>query len=72
MRYEYHNFTENFKAVQNTKDINMTREILLSELTKVIAGKKDSKPDRRQRPEDGTSHEGPRHVSQPTTDQEAI
>ena len=39
MRYEYHNFTENFKAVQNTKDINMTREILLSELTKVIAGR---------------------------------
>ena len=39
MRYEYHNFTENFKAIKNTKDINMTREILLSELTKVIAGR---------------------------------
>jgi len=39
MRYEYHNFTENFKAIKNTKDINMTRELLLSELTKVIAGR---------------------------------
>ena len=39
MRYEYHNFTENLKAVQNTKDINMTRELILSELTKVIEGR---------------------------------
>ena len=39
MRYAYHNFTENFKSIQNTKDINMTRELLLSEMTKVIAGR---------------------------------
>ncbi|MDB9959992.1 hypothetical protein OAD75_06355 [Gammaproteobacteria bacterium] len=39
MRYEYHNFTENLKAIQNTKDMNLTRELLLSELAKVIDGR---------------------------------
>jgi|TARA_R110000822_G_C15306035_1_gene492388 hypothetical protein len=39
MRYEHHNFTENFKAIQNTKDIKMTRELLLSEFTKVVVNR---------------------------------
>ena len=39
MRYEYHNFSENFKAIQNTKDMAITRELMLSEVAKVIDGR---------------------------------
>jgi len=39
MRYTYHNFSENFKAILKTKDMNVTRELMLSELTKVIEGR---------------------------------
>jgi len=36
MRYEYHNFTENLNAVKNSKDMAITRELMLSEIAKVI------------------------------------
>ena len=39
MRYEYHNFTENLNRMKNSKDMGMTRELILSEVTKVIEGK---------------------------------
>ena len=39
MKYEYHNFNENFKAIQNTKDMGITRELMLSEVAKVIEGR---------------------------------
>ena len=39
MKYEYHNFKENFKAIKNTKDMAITRELMLSEVAKVIEGR---------------------------------
>lgn len=39
MRYEYHNFNENFKAIKKTKDMAITRELMLSEVAKVIEGR---------------------------------
>ena len=39
MKYEYHNFTENFKSIKNSKDMALTRELMLSEITKVIVGR---------------------------------
>lgn len=39
MRYEYHNFTENLNKIKNSKDMAITRELILSEVTKVIEGK---------------------------------
>ena len=39
MRYEHHNFSENFKAIKNTKDMAITRELMLSEVAKVIEGR---------------------------------
>lgn len=39
MRYEYHNFTENLNKIKNSKDMSITRELILSEVTKVIEGK---------------------------------
>ena len=39
MRYEYHNFSENFKAIKKTKDMAITRELMLSEVAKVIDGR---------------------------------
>ena len=42
MRYEYHNFTENLNAVKNTKDMATTRELMLSEIAKVIQNKPEN------------------------------
>ncbi len=39
MRYEHHNFSENFKAINKTKDMAITRELMLSEVAKVIEGR---------------------------------
>jgi len=39
MKYEHHNFSENFKAIKNTKDMAITRELMLSEVAKVIEGR---------------------------------
>ena len=39
MKYESHNFKENFKAIKNTKDMAITRELMLSEVAKVIEGR---------------------------------
>lgn len=39
MRYEYHNFAENLNKIKNSKDMAITRELILSEVTKVIEGK---------------------------------
>ena len=39
MRYEYHNFTENLIKIKNSKDMSITRELILSEVSKVIEGK---------------------------------
>ncbi len=39
MRYEHHNFKENFKAINKTKDMAITRELMLSEVAKVIEGR---------------------------------
>lgn len=42
MRYEYHNFTENLNAVKNSKDMAITRELMLSEIAKVIQNKPEN------------------------------
>ena len=39
MRYEYHNFVDNYKNIKKSKDMAMTRELVVSEISKVIDGR---------------------------------
>ena len=39
MIYAHHNFKENINSIINTKDMKITREMIVSEVAKVIAGK---------------------------------
>jgi hypothetical protein len=39
MRYEYHNFASNLKNIKNSKDMAITRELVVSEIAKVIDGR---------------------------------
>ena len=39
MRYEYHNFVSNLKNIKNSKDMAITRELVVSEIAKVIDGR---------------------------------
>ena len=39
MRYEYHNFINNLENIKNSKDMAITRELIVSEVAKVIDGR---------------------------------
>tara|TARA_A100001201_G_scaffold104718_1_gene89737 strand:- start:29 stop:742 length:714 start_codon:yes stop_codon:yes gene_type:complete len=39
MRYEYHNFVDNLKNIKKSKDMAITRELVVSEIAKVIDGR---------------------------------
>ena len=39
MKYEYHNFIDNFNRIKSSKDMALTRELVVSEVAKVIDGR---------------------------------
>ena len=39
MKYEYHNFIDNFNRIKSSKDMALTRELVVSEIAKVIDGR---------------------------------